>query len=217
MFKIAQGMVFTKAFRKDCLYHGHWVLRKFLKLVARRLHLTVNQTYFFAPWELSGVLEKGVAPVDELNQRMKHNVFWAVNGKAKILVGKEAKKKAREIMPKKPKLKVEEVNELTGECACPGNTRGIVKVINSPDEMDKMKQGNILVSHATNPDVVPAMKKARAIVTDLGGMTCHAAIVSRELRIPCIVGTKIATKAFKDGDVVHVDATHAVIRKLAKE
>jgi pyruvate,water dikinase len=60
------------------------------------------------------------------------------------------------------------------------------------------------------------MKKAGAIVTDLGGMTCHAAIVSRELRIPCIVGTKLATKAFKDGDVVHVDATHAVIRKLAK-
>jgi phosphoenolpyruvate synthase/pyruvate phosphate dikinase len=67
-------------------------------------------------------------------------------------------------------------------------------------------QGNILVCPMTLPDYVPAMKKARAIITNEGGITCHAAIISRELKIPCIVGTKIATQVLKDGDRVEVDA-----------
>jgi len=77
-----------------------------------------------------------------------------------------------------------------------------------------MRPGDILVSHMTDPEIVVAMKKAGAIITDMGGITCHAAIVSRELGIPCVIGTKIATKVFKDGDEVEVDATKGVVRKL---
>lgn len=77
-----------------------------------------------------------------------------------------------------------------------------------------MKDGDVLISTATTPSIVSAMKKAAAIVTDEGGLTCHAAIVSRELKIPCIIGTKIATKVFKDGDRVEVDATKGIVRKL---
>lgn len=66
----------------------------------------------------------------------------------------------------------------------------------------------------TNPDLVTAMKIAGAIVTDLGGITSHAAIVSRELNIPCVIGTKIATKVFKDGDMVEVDANRGDVRKI---
>jgi pyruvate,water dikinase len=66
----------------------------------------------------------------------------------------------------------------------------------------------------TRPDYVPAMKKAAAIVTNEGGITCHAAIVSRELGIPCIIGTKIATEVFKDGDVVEVNANHGWVRRI---
>ena len=77
-----------------------------------------------------------------------------------------------------------------------------------------MEKGDVLVSSMTRPELVPAMKKALAVVTDEGGMTCHAAIVSRELGIPCVVGTKIATKAFKDGDFVEVNANHGVVRKM---
>ncbi|MFZ2978091.1 MAG: HAD-IA family hydrolase, partial [Candidatus Magasanikiibacteriota bacterium] len=75
-----------------------------------------------------------------------------------------------------------------------------------------MEDNNVLVSYATSPDIMPAIKKAVAIVTDLGGIICHAAIVSRELHIPCVVGTKIATKVLQDGDIVEVDATHGIIR-----
>ena len=77
-----------------------------------------------------------------------------------------------------------------------------------------MGQGDILVTEMTTPDFVPAMKRASAIVTDKGGITCHAAIVSRELNIPCVIGTKIATKVFKDGDVVEVNATSGVVKKV---
>ena len=66
----------------------------------------------------------------------------------------------------------------------------------------------------TRPELVPAMKKAAAIVTDEGGLTSHAAIVSRELGIPCVVGTKISTKIFKDGDLVEVNANHGSVRKI---
>lgn len=73
-----------------------------------------------------------------------------------------------------------------------------------------------MVSIATDPDVVPAMKMAAAIVTEQGGITSHAAIVSRELGVPCVIGTKIATQVLKDGDTVEVDATKGVVKVLKR-
>jgi pyruvate,water dikinase len=78
--------------------------------------------------------------------------------------------------------------------------------------MKKMKKGDILISPATNPNLMPAISKAGAMVTDEGGITSHAAIVSRELKIPCIIGTKIATQVLKDGDLVEVDANKGIVR-----
>ena len=99
--------------------------------------------------------------------------------------------------------------------ASPGVASGVVHVIDSPDDIDKFKKGEVLVTLMTSPDWVPAMKKAAAIVTNNGGMTCHAAIVSREMQIPCIVGTKskgqAATESFKTGDVITVDATNGIV------
>ena len=99
--------------------------------------------------------------------------------------------------------------------ASPGNVAGRVHVILDPSRIDEFKEGEILVTEMTAPDWVPAMKKAKAIVTDSGGMTCHASIVSRELGIPCIVGTKsrgeAATTTIPDGIDVTIDATHGVV------
>ncbi len=104
-----------------------------------------------------------------------------------------------------------------GLAASPGIGSGKVKVIFSVDELDKIKEGDVLVTTMTNPDMVPAMKRASAIVTDEGGMTCHAAIVSRELGIPCVVGTGEATKVLSDGMEVTVDGTRGVVyRGLTK-
>lgn len=77
-----------------------------------------------------------------------------------------------------------------------------------------MEDGQILVSVATDPSLEPAMSRAAGIVTDMGGITCHAAIVSRELGIPCVVGTRFASKVLKDGDLVEVDASFGVVRRV---
>ena len=93
---------------------------------------------------------------------------------------------------------------LSGIGASPGTASGPVKILSSPKELSKIKKGDVLAAKMTNPDYVPAMKRAAAIVTDQGGRTSHAAIVSRELGIPCIVGTINATTMLKEGEVVTV-------------
>ncbi len=100
---------------------------------------------------------------------------------------------------------------IRGLAASPGIARGKAIYIKSLDEIAKVQPGHILVTAMTNPDMVPAMKKAAAVVTDEGGRTCHAAIVSRELGIPCIVGSKNATQVLTDGLEITVDATRGVV------
>ncbi len=100
---------------------------------------------------------------------------------------------------------------LTGNPASPGIASGPVRILVDASEIDRIKEGDILVASMTTPDFVPAMKRAVAIVTDRGGRTAHAAIVSRELGIPCIVGAEKATKMFKDGQIITVDGTHGKI------
>jgi len=101
----------------------------------------------------------------------------------------------------------EAVHIVTGAPASPGMAAGPVKIISSASEIDKVVEGDVLVAEMTTPDFVPAMKRATAIITDRGGRTCHAAIVSRELGIPCVVGTENATKTLKQGQVVTVDGS----------
>ena len=95
--------------------------------------------------------------------------------------------------------------------AAPGAAGGAVRLLATLDEAAKLAPGDVLVTHMTSPDWVPLMRRAAAVVTDSGGMTCHAAIVSRELAIPCVVGTGEATKKLRDGELVTVDATHGTV------
>ncbi len=102
---------------------------------------------------------------------------------------------------------------LKGLAASPGIGCGPVKIVTSPEEINKVKEGDVLVAKMTSPDYVPAMKKAVAIITDEGGMTSHAAIVSRELGVPCVVGTGKATEVLKEGEIVTVDGERGIIYK----
>ncbi|RLC34247.1 phosphoenolpyruvate synthase, partial [Candidatus Shapirobacteria bacterium] len=97
--------------------------------------------------------------------------------------------------------------DFKGDSASPGFASGKVVILKNAKNLDKLKKGDILVSVMTSPDFVPAMKKAAGIITDKGGQTSHAAIVSRELGTPCVVGTKVATKKLKDGDIVTLDGS----------
>jgi pyruvate, water dikinase len=103
--------------------------------------------------------------------------------------------------------------DLTGEPASPGTSSGVVIIIKNPKEIDRAQKGQILVTTMTTPDFVPAMKKVNGIITDKGGQTSHAAIVSRELGVPCVVGTKTATKDLKEGDIVTLNGTTGQVWK----
>ncbi len=105
----------------------------------------------------------------------------------------------------------ESVELIHGLGASPGRGSGEVRVLASPDSDEGFESGDVLVAEMTTPDWVPLMKKASAIVTDGGGMTCHAAIVSREMRLPCVVGTRNATKVLKNKMLVTVDGTHGSV------
>lgn len=102
---------------------------------------------------------------------------------------------------------------LKGAGASVGMAGGPVTVIHSPDQIDEIKEGDVLVTEMTTPDYVPAMKRASAIVTNKGGRTCHAAIVSRELGIPCVVGTDTATEVLKGLDYITVDGAKGLVYK----
>ena len=100
---------------------------------------------------------------------------------------------------------------LRGLGAAPGRASGEVRLLSDARDSQSFREGDVLVAHMTTPDWVPLMRKAAAIVTDSGGMTCHAAIVSRELGIPCVVGTGDATSKLRDGEQVTVDATQGIV------
>ncbi|WP_437311849.1 phosphoenolpyruvate synthase [Sorangium sp. So ce388] len=100
---------------------------------------------------------------------------------------------------------------VSGLGASPGTASGVVRVLRSPEEGQRLEAGEVLVAPMTSPDWVPTIRRAAALVTDSGGMTCHAAIVSRELRIPCVVGTRSATRTLRDGELVTVDGAHGKV------
>jgi pyruvate,water dikinase len=107
-----------------------------------------------------------------------------------------------------------EVHELKGICGNPGKATGKARIIVKTSEFHKFQKGDILVTAFTTPDFTPVIKKAAAIVTDFGGITSHASIISREMNIPCVVGTEHATTSIKDGDIIEVDANKCVVRKV---
>ena len=103
---------------------------------------------------------------------------------------------------------------IRGQCAYGGKVFGQARIILHPRDLRSIKNGEILITPMTDPRYLGAMKKSSAIVTDEGGITCHAAIVSRELRIPCIIGAKVATQVLQTGDRIKVDANRGIITKV---
>lgn len=107
---------------------------------------------------------------------------------------------------------VKNKKEIKGNIGCKGYARAKVKIVLNKKDFPKFKKGEILVTSMTRPEFVPLMKQASGVVTDEGGITCHAAIVSRELNVPCIIGTKRATRVLKDGDLIELDANKGIIK-----
>jgi len=215
LFKIARDSIYCKVYSKDAQIYSYYACENLFKEVAKRGGLTLEQFRFLSFPEYNQILLEYKDLSKITNQRIRHSIHISDHGKTVIYQGEAAKKISKKIKRVKEKgLSKSGQAELKGNPAYPGKATGKVKIINTTQEMMKMHQGDILVSHMTNPDIVPVMKMASAIVTDLGGITCHAAIISRELNIPCIIGTKIATQVLKDGDRVEIDANKGIVKKI---
>lgn len=111
---------------------------------------------------------------------------------------------------------VSNISEFSGQIACHGMVRGRVRRVIRNEDMNFFQDDEVLVSPMTIPTFLPVMKRAIAFVTDEGGITCHAAIVAREMKKPCIIGTKIATQVLRDGDLVEVNADNGVVRIIER-
>ncbi|PIR76385.1 MAG: hypothetical protein COU32_02375 [Candidatus Magasanikbacteria bacterium CG10_big_fil_rev_8_21_14_0_10_42_10] len=200
----------TKIYRRYAQIFAVHHMSAILKEIAKRKYLTEMQVRFATVRDIEKMLLKNEYSSEELLERTKHCVYYAEEEYSHVYIGDAAT-----ALEKAVEQEVDgTITELKGETGCLGYGKGPVKIIIRAEDMAKMNPGDVLVSIATDPDIVPAMKKACAIVTEQGGVTSHAAIVSRELGIPCVIGTKIATKIFKDGDIVEVDASKGIVKKL---
>lgn len=164
--------------------------------------------------KIGAQVEKHYGKPQDTEWAFENGSFFMVQARPVTTLGE---KKANEITPESSSEPTTDLSKaevlLSGAAASVGLRSGPVKVIHKPSEIDKVLQGDVLVTEMTSPDYVPAMRRASAIVTDTGGRTSHAAIVSRELGIPCVVGTGTATATLKTGQVVTVDGQSGKIYK----
>jgi len=183
--------------------------RKLYAEVAKRLGVDVN---FLFPAEIVDTLSNGISYTDEIKKRKQFCVTASVEGTYKIYSGAKAKELFEKYRP--PSVGTEAKRELQGAPACNGRVSGVVRVIRRDKDFDQFKNGEILVALQTMVHYLPIMKKAKAILTEFGGLTSHAAIVSRELNKPCIVGIPNLLASVQDGDKVEVDADRGIVNIL---
>jgi phosphohistidine swiveling domain-containing protein len=187
-----------------------YCVRNLFREIAKRINLSLTETLFLTEAELGQALKNELKISDkEIKARVKNSAYFLSDvGKTAIFTEEEDLKIIDGILEgRKEKEQV-----IKGVSVFPGKAKGQAALILSNADFGKFSLGQILVTSATRPDFIPLMKKAAAIVADEGGLLSHAAIVSRELGIPCVVGTKIATQVLKDGDFVDVDADSGVVK-----
>lgn len=189
-------------------------LQKFFKAVAKKLKIKYDDYILLTSDEIErGLMGKLQVSKSELVDRKIGYVYLMENGKPNLVVDKEAQNITKRVLSFCNQM-TKDMQNFSGQPACHGKAIGRTKICLTPKESLKVKVGEMLVCSMTSPDYIPAMRRAAAIVTDEGGLLSHAAIVSRELGIPCVVGTKIATQVLKDDDLIEVDAIKGIIRKL---
>ncbi|RJQ36984.1 hypothetical protein C4559_04640 [Candidatus Microgenomates bacterium] len=210
---MAKRFVYIKDARDDFRRESVFYAGPLFAEIARRMKINSQDTSYLQTKEIEKFLKNNNG-VDKsvIEQRKRKFVLYLDIDKNLVCLHGEAALKALKYF--NLVSEEEKVKEITGRVASKGTACGKVVIIKGVKDLNKVEKGDILVAVTTHPDFVPAMRKAIAIVTDEGGITSHAAIVSREFEIPCIVGTKNATKHLKDGDEVEVDAINGLVRKI---
>ncbi|TKJ17948.1 hypothetical protein CEE44_04795 [Candidatus Woesearchaeota archaeon B3_Woes] len=208
LIKISEDFTYWQDERKKATFWTTHYFSLILDEIGKRVDIPLDEIKYMSPREVGNIFNKKPTR-EELKGRKNNSVFYWDKEGHEALHGKDADDVKNEILGS---TDLSDVDDFRGLTASMGKATGKVKILKSATEINKVEKGDIIVAVMTRPDYIPAMKKASAIVTDEGGVTCHAAIVSRELGIPCIIGTKIATKVLKDGDLVEVNANHSWVK-----
>jgi phosphohistidine swiveling domain-containing protein len=182
-------------------------LNSLLEYVAKETDIHIKLVWAMTSQELDEFLANGKIPTADLESRsIGAAILPNKSGPLPTISTPEVYRKWKDIL--EPPF----VGEIKGVVACRGKVKGKVTIHLGWTSTIEVPKGNVLVTGMTNPQMIPFIKDVAAIVTDEGGLTCHAAIISREMNIPCIVGAKVATRVLKDGDIVEVDAINGVVR-----
>jgi len=216
LFKDASRLLFYKAYRKDMQGMSHYYFRPVLEEIGKRMGLDLKMTRYLLPSEVyDGLVRRKKISFQSLRDRYNFSIILSSRGQSVAIIGSQAKK-INEII-KKNNITLGQTlpaENITGQTAYPGMAKGKVRIANNKNEIKNIKKGEVIVSIQTNPDMIAGLRKCVGLITDNGGITCHAAIVARELKIPCVVGTKMATKILKNGDLVEINANKGIIKKL---
>lgn len=212
---IINFLAFLGSFRDQRKSYNQMInsaLEKFVQEFSRRTGLSSEMILNLFFWEAKDVFKFKPKFIKELKDRSQL-MFYIVTAPDKYISfqGRQAK-----VLNDYLKRILKQKSRLLGSSAYGGVVRGRVKIVTNKGEFVKMKRGDILVAPNTRPDYVPIMKLAKAIISEEGGITCHAAIVSRELEIPAVVGVQGAIEVLKDGDLVEVNANKGIIKKINK-
>jgi phosphohistidine swiveling domain-containing protein/predicted DNA-binding protein YlxM (UPF0122 family) len=214
MVKIGGDLSFLRQYSAEVFSYVAYKARALLNDIARHFGLSYNQLLYLTTTEIQDHLKNKTTPSTAvIIRRMKNKCVFRTSFDQDFVIvdnQEELKDFFTSFVPEQDL----DVSEFSGTIANIGKAIGKAKIFLVPKNFDKMKIGDILVTPMTTPDFIPLMQKAAAIVTDTGGLLSHASIVSREMGKPCIIGTKIATKVLKDGDLVEVDAQNGVVKKI---
>ena len=211
LFEMIRELAYIRDARDDYRRKGVFFAGPLFDEIAKRAGITHKQVAYMTEDEIIGFLEGKKTDASVLDERRKGFLLYADKGNIICKEG-NVEKDIRHFGIEIENLPV----SLKGTIGCSGRTTGTVKIVRTIHDIIKVEDGDVLVAVVTHPDYVIAMRKAAAIVTDEGGALSHAAIVSREMGIPCVVGTGMATRALKNGDMVSVDANRGIVKKLKK-
>jgi phosphoenolpyruvate synthase/pyruvate phosphate dikinase len=179
--------------------------KNFYEKLGKACNLSLKEVVYLTTEEIKEAIKTKKSFKKEANERRKNYTFMGYNDKVNIVKDIDVKSL----------LNQNKTEKVSGKSAfISDKVVGTARIVLNNSQIEKVKEGDILIAGMTKPDYMPAIKKAKALVTDEGGITCHAAIVSRELKKPCIIGTKIATLIFKDGDFIEVDSKEGIVKIL---
>jgi pyruvate,water dikinase len=197
---------------KTALVRAAWAMRKTLSALGFDEKIILDFTEDeFREWLNN---DQVIPNTFKLEDRKEYYAFYSHGDTYKYLFGKD---NVENLIQKEQLELLEKISgkkEIIGTVARKGRVRGRVKLVHNQKDAASFQDGEILVTSMTTPELLGAMYKSVAFITDEGGVTCHAAIIARELNKPCIIGTRVATQVLKDGDMVEVDANIGIIRIL---